>query len=144
MGYHAPSLCRSAGLPDDLARHFRYDSSIPTAGRPFPVPNNGSATARPYWMGKIAELPLSLPRDGSLQFLGYQPGAIRDVWRQSSVRISRSGGVVVLLTHCEARFSGNPRMLDAYRGFLEFLSSSPRFALSTPDQVLRKGMGLAW
>ncbi len=31
------------------------------------------------------------------------------------------GGVVVLLTHCERRFSGNPPLLGAYRRFLEYV-----------------------
>jgi peptidoglycan/xylan/chitin deacetylase (PgdA/CDA1 family) len=141
-GYRAPSLLRTPGLLRDLAAHYRYDSSVPTAGGPFPVPNNGCASARPFHLEGIAELPLSLPRDGSLRFLGHTPAEILAIWKQCAEAIARSGGVVVVLTHCEARFSGNPAMLAVYRDFLEYLASSSRFAWSTPRAVLGRAPGL--
>ena len=50
------------------------------------------------------------------------------------------GGVVVLLTHCEGRFSGNPPMLGAYRRFLEFVAESDAFTWSSPAAVLERGL----
>src|SRR5205085_6806697 len=47
VGYRAPSLLRTRALLRDLAGRYRYDSSIPTSGGLFPVPNNGRASARP-------------------------------------------------------------------------------------------------
>ena len=55
----------------------------------------------------ILELPLSMPRDGSLRFLGYSPDEIAALWIDCADLIARSRGVVVLLTHCERRFSGD-------------------------------------
>lgn len=126
-GYRAPSLVRTRPLLTDLSAHYRYDSSIPTSGGRFPVPNNGCATARPFLIGSIVELPLSLPRDGSLRFLGHGPQAILDMWKSCADLIRRSRGQVSLLTHCEARFSGNPPMLDAYRRFLDHLKEDGRY-----------------
>jgi peptidoglycan/xylan/chitin deacetylase (PgdA/CDA1 family) len=137
-GYRSPSLLRTRRLLRALAGTYRYDSSIPTSGGPFPVPNNGCATARPFRVEGIAELPLSLPRDGSLGFLGYSPSRILETWVSCADIISRSGGVVVLLTHCEARFSGNPAMLEIYRSFLETVTASDRFAWATPASVLER------
>ena len=114
-GYRAPSLLRTRDLLHDLADRYRYDSSIPTSGGLFPVPNNGCASARPFRVEGIVEIPLSMPRDGSLRFLGHSPREIADLWIKCADEISASGGVVVLLTHCEARFSGSSAMLDAYR-----------------------------
>src|SRR5262249_52992836 len=111
VGYRAPSLLRTRRLLRDLSTRYRYDSSIPTSGGPFPVPNNGCASARPFSVEGIAEIPLTLPRDGSLRFLGYQPREIADLWIGCAETIARSGGVVALLTHCERRFTGNARML---------------------------------
>jgi peptidoglycan/xylan/chitin deacetylase (PgdA/CDA1 family) len=121
VGYRAPSLLRTRGLLSGLRTLYAYDSSIPTSGGLFPVPNNGCATARPFRIEGIVEVPVSMPRDGSLRFLGYSPHEIAAIWRDCASRIARSGGVVVLLTHCERRFSGTPAMLDAYRRFLEFV-----------------------
>ena len=142
LGYRAPSLLRTPHLLQDLADFYLYDSSIPTSGGLFPVPNNGCASARPFWIDRIAELPLSLPRDGSLRFLGYSPEQSADIWIRCAGEISRSGGVVVLLTHCEDRFSGNRPMLDAYRRFLDFVASTERFVWSTPTQVLNRALGM--
>lgn len=139
-GYRAPSLLRTPGLLGDLAALYHYDSSIPTSGGLFPIPNNGCASARPFVVAGIAEVPLSMPRDGSLRFLGYSPGQIVELWVDCARRIARSGGVVVILTHCERQFSGNPPMLAAYRRFLEFVAGSDQFAWSTPAEVLAMGV----
>ena len=138
LGYRAPSLLRTRALLGDIVPIFHYDSSIPTSGGPFPVANNGCATARPFLIDKTPELPLSLPRDGSLRFLGYRPEEIATVWIQCAERIADSRGVVVLLTHCEARFSGNPPMLAAYERFLQHVADSPRLVFSTPQAVLQQ------
>ena len=135
-GYRAPSLLRTRRLLACLAELYRYDSSIPTSGGLFPVPGNGCASARPFVVEGITELPLSLPRDGSLRFLGHEPSEIVKLWIDCAKRISRSGGVVVLLTHCEARFSGNAAMREAYRAFVEHIAADPRYSWSTPESVL--------
>jgi peptidoglycan/xylan/chitin deacetylase (PgdA/CDA1 family) len=137
VGYRAPSLLRTRGLLRDLAGRYHYDSSIPTSGGLFPVPNNGCATARPFTVEGIRELPLSLPRDGSLRFLGHSPDEIAALWIDCADHIARSGGVVVLLTHCERRFSGDQRMLSAYRRFLEYVGDRPdRFAFRRASDVV--------
>ena len=136
-GYRAPSLLRTRALLRDLSARYLYDSSIPTAGGLFPVPNNGCATARPFFLEQIAELPLTLPRDGSLRFLGYAPDEIAQMWIECADLVAGSGGVVVLLTHCERRFSGRPEMLDAYRRLLQHLSAwTERFTFSEPAAVI--------
>jgi peptidoglycan/xylan/chitin deacetylase (PgdA/CDA1 family) len=135
-GYRAPSLVRTRPLLEDLAGLYRYDSSIPTSGGLFPVPNNGCASARSFMVCGIWEIPLSMPRDGSLRFLGYAPEEIFDIWCKSADLIARSGGVVSLLTHCEARFSGNAPMLKVYERFLSYLAESGRFVFSNTGEVL--------
>jgi len=143
IGYRAPSLCRTEALIEDLKGLYRYDSSMPTAGGLFPMPNNGCATARPFMLDDLPELPLSMPRDGSLRFLGHSPDEVLGIWKTCAETIAASGGVVVLLTHCENRFSGNPVMLDIYRRFLEYVAADGRYAFSTPAEVLGLGTGRA-
>ncbi len=137
-GYRAPSLVRSRELLADLAQHYAYDSSIPTSGGLFPVPNNGCATARPWRIGSLWELPLSLPRDGSLRFLGYGAAEILELWLSAAQTIHRSGGIVTLLTHCERGFSGNPPMLSAYRDFLAAIAADPAFEIMLPGALVRR------
>ena len=124
-------------LLQDLNGRYLYDSSIPTAGGLFPVPNNGCATARPFFVEQIAELPLTLPRDGSLRFLGCSPDEIAQMWIECADLVASAGGVVVLLTHCERRFSGRAEMLVAYRRLLQHLSArTDRFTFSRPPTVI--------
>jgi peptidoglycan/xylan/chitin deacetylase (PgdA/CDA1 family) len=134
--YRAPSLLRTRELMRDLAARYARDSSIPTSGGLFPVPNNGCASARPFLVEGILELPLSMPRDGSLRFLGYTSDEILRMWIDCADLIARSRGVVVLLTHCERRFSGEGRMFEAYRRFLEYVAERPeRFRFSRMSDI---------
>lgn len=134
-GYRAPSLVRTEALLRDLGDVFLYDSSIPTSGGPFPIFNNGCATARPFRIGKTIEIPVSLRRDGTLLFLGHSPADISRMWIEDAEMIAAARGTVVSLTHCEKRFSGSPRMLAAYQRFVDFVASSARFAWSTPYRI---------
>jgi peptidoglycan/xylan/chitin deacetylase (PgdA/CDA1 family) len=137
IGYRSPSLLRTRALLRDLAVRYRYDSSIPTSGGPFPVPNNGCATARPFTIEGVIELPVTMPRDGTLRFLGFSPAAIARLWIDCADAIARAGGVVVLLTHCERRFSGSRTMLRVYRSFLEYIAgNADRFAFSSAAGVV--------
>jgi peptidoglycan/xylan/chitin deacetylase (PgdA/CDA1 family) len=136
QGYRAPSLCRTPELFDELVRHFRYDSSIPTSGGLFPVPGNGCATARPFVLRGLTEVPITLPRDGSLLFLGYSPEAVLSLWKECAARLIRSGGWVVLLTHCERRFSGSEGMFKAYTAFLEHLRALDGVSFVTEAEVV--------
>jgi peptidoglycan/xylan/chitin deacetylase (PgdA/CDA1 family) len=138
-GYRAPSLLRTPRLLRHLASLYVYDSSIPTSGGLFPVPNNGCASARPFRVEGLEEIPLSLPRDGSLRFLGHTPDEIARLWIDCAAAVARSGGVVVLLTHCEERFCGNGPMRQAYGRFLEHVAASDRYAFATPEDVLAAG-----
>jgi len=138
-GYRAPSLLRTRALLRDLAGRYAYDSSIPTSGGLFPVPNNGCATARPFRIEGMTELPITMPRDGSLRFLGYRPEEIAPLWIECARTIADSRGVIVLLTHCEDRFSGTEPMLRAYRRFLDFVAESDRFVFGRTLDVLSAG-----
>lgn len=135
VGYRAPSLVRSRELLADLDGLYRYDSSIPTSGGPFPVANNGCASARPWRIGGLWELPLSLPRDGSLRFLGHAADEIATMWLDGAALVSKAEGIVNLLTHCERGFSGNPAMLAAYRRFLTAIAADNRFAFVLPRDL---------
>ena len=141
QGYRAPSLLRTAPLIEDLADFFLYDSSLPTSGGPFPVFNNGCATARPFKIGRTVEIPVSMPRDGTLLFLGHSPEEIGRMWIENATAIAGARGVVMFLTHCEHRFSGSSRMLAAYRSFVEFVTASPQFAWSTPRAIATGAAG---
>lgn len=119
-GYRAPALIRTQSLLESVSDIFDYDSSIPTSGGAFPELGGGCATARPFKIAGISEIPLSMPRDGSLLFLGYSQDEILTIWKECFSYIAASNGVIVLLTHCENRYSGNAMMLDIYKRFIAY------------------------
>lgn len=133
-GYRAPTLLRTRELLAELALRFDYDSSVPTSGGLFPAPNNGCATARPFRAEGIWEIPLSMPRDAGLMFLGYGPEEIERHMLDSARLIRASGGVVVLLTHCEKVYSGNRIMLDTYRRILSSLAGDGGYRFMTMSE----------
>jgi peptidoglycan/xylan/chitin deacetylase (PgdA/CDA1 family) len=138
LGYRSPSLIQTQPLVDALATRYRFDSSIATSGGLFPVAGTGCASARPFRLGGLIEIPVSLPRDGSLRFLGYSRAEILALWQQCSEEIRRAGGVVCLLTHPDRRFTGGSDLLRAYRDFVEWLASQPGFAFALPAEILPK------
>ncbi len=140
-GYRAPSLIRTPMLLQGLSKLFEYDSSIPTSGGLFPKPNNGCASARPFYSQNIAVLPLSMPRDGSLLFLGHNAQQIVEIWKKCAKMIINSGGIVVLLTHCEKRFSGNPAMLKAYEQILLWFSKQQKCRFVTAYDAINLYIG---
>jgi len=139
-GYRAPSLIRTPALVHALKRLYRYDSSVPTTGGLFPTPGNGCASARPFKLEGIPEIPLSLPRDGHLRFLGLSSNEILNVWKESAALINRSHGITHLLTHCESHFSGNRPMLKAYESFLSYVVEENGWTAIFPDELLEKSI----
>ena len=115
-GTAPPRSCGRGRCSAISAGRYLYDSSIPTSGGLFPVPNNGCATARPFSVEGITEIPLSMPRDGSLRFLGYSAAAIGRLWTQCADAIARSRGVgraPDALRAAVQRQSGDARHLPA-------------------------------
>lgn len=135
-GYRAPSLVRTKELLSDLTNYYVYDSSIPTSGGIFPVPQNGCATARPFKINNLWEIPVSLPRDGSLLFLGYSAPDILEIWKNCASKISASNGLITLLMHCENRFSGRLHIFKIYEKFLEWAASQNRLVFKKAFECL--------
>jgi peptidoglycan/xylan/chitin deacetylase (PgdA/CDA1 family) len=74
--------------------------------------------------------------DSSVRFLGYKPAHIGRLWRETTETVARSGGIISMLTHCEAHFTGNPPMLSVYRDFVEWLASDTRFCFTRPRDLV--------
>lgn len=136
LGYRSPSLLRTHRLFRVLSRFFRYDSSIPTSGGVFPVPNNGCASARIFQVEGTYEIPISMPRDAALLFYRYKPFEIKEICIRCADIIRKSGGVITLLTHCEKRFIKNGAMLLIYREFLNYLKNDGRYIFKTCEEII--------
>lgn len=120
-GFRSPYLGRSAGLFEALQNFFEYDSSVPDTALLSPDPFvKGSCTVLPYKLGKLIEIPITLPLDSALLFLGYKEDDIFNVWKKKTEWVKGVGGVAVLNTHAESHFLNAKGMMRAYERFVEW------------------------
>ncbi len=119
-GFRSPGFFRTPALIDALAGRFGYDSSIPDT-RSLPAPN-GCAAIRPFKLGGLTQLPVTLPPEGEMMALGYDRTARAGIWAAKANWIARRGGLVHLLTHPDPGFTDRPAELELYRNFLAELA----------------------
>lgn len=72
----------------------------------------------------------------SLLFLGYTPHEIFNLWIRCAETIRKSGGIVVLLTHCDTYFSGSASMFSMYRELLQYFKNDEGFIFKTCEELI--------
>lgn len=117
-GFRSPSLLRSPRLLKAVGRYFAYDSSICDTDLEF---ERGCTTVFPYRLNGSLEIPITLPMDSSLRYLGYGPESILETWKEKSSYIRALGGVGVLVTHAEPHLSGGAKMRNLLLQFLSWI-----------------------
>ena len=135
-GIRTPWYGRSERLFRILARHFRYDSSVPTASGFFSShTNSGCCSLFPYRTASgLVELPMTLPPDTALASdSGY------DELLACSEKIIDRGGVVVITMHPQPHQSARPPALARYFRFLERLAErcGDEAWHATPGDIVR-------
>jgi peptidoglycan/xylan/chitin deacetylase (PgdA/CDA1 family) len=124
-GFRSPSLLMSKNLNEVLPEFFEYCSSVPDTERFIPdAKSSGACTLFPFVKNNgLIEVPLTVPMDSSLIFLGYQPKEILNIWIQKIEWIKKLGGVATIITHPEPHFSANKEMLEIYRKLMVYLAN---------------------
>lgn len=124
---------------DSINKYYLYDSSVPNVEGYYSSKPRGCATARPFqYDNGLIELPLTMPSDANLLFQGYDHLQILDIWKRLAAMIHRSKGNIILLTHCERRYSGNVKMLKIYENILSFLNQLDVSKWQTMAQIALK------
>ena len=96
------------------------------------VPAHNEASLLPRGLHAIAAAAERLGRDIEVIVVANRcTDATADIAAQS-------GAIVSLLTHCESGFSGNARMLAAYRRFIEFIAASAKFEFVRPCDLVAR------
>ncbi len=135
-GFRSPSLLNSKNLEKVLQRYFLYDSTTPTTEKFLSdFDYGGCCSAFPYFKSNMLEIPLSISMDASLIFLGYSADFIIDIWIKQLDWIRSIGGVAVLNTHPDPHFSGNKKMLNVYRKFINHISSMDDAWVTTMSEI---------
>jgi len=134
-GYRSPCFVRSDALFSALAGTLRYDSSVPDADLFTPGRGRGGCClARPYRIGELVELPVTLPFEIPLH-LGCAAEDLNRFWEAKIRWIRAAGGMVLVNTHPEPQYLGTPSVLRAYQTFLESLAGDPAAWYALPSEV---------
>jgi hypothetical protein len=100
--------------------NFDYDCSFSDTDPYEPQPG-GTASIFPFFLGKMVELPYTLPQDHTLiNVLRINPLSI---WSTKARWITSLGGMVLMLVHPD--YSGDDRHLPNYEEVLRLLADTP-------------------
>jgi hypothetical protein len=128
VGFRSPSTLRNAEWMREMT--FLYDSSFPDTDPYEPQPG-GCCTIWPYAIGKMLELPMTMPQDHTL-FEIHQMTDI-SVWRKKAAWLAANGGLLLLNVHPDYMLADD--RLAKYRELLQYLRTLPGMWHALPREI---------
>ncbi len=130
VGFRSPATHRVLEWLPDLPA--AYDCTVPHADRYEPQPG-GCCSLWPYSIGRIVELPWTLPQDHILfTLLGQRSAA---VWLQQVEDIERRFGLIQCLSHPDRGYLGDADKRAHYVELLDALAERPALWRALPREV---------
>lgn len=120
-GYRSGVLYRNPDWYD--AFHFSYDMSVPNVAHLDPQ-TGGCCTTKPFFIGKILEIPVTAAQDYTLFHILQQYST--QLWKTQIDLISKKNGLVNFVVHPD--YVMEPRERKIYAELLEHLSDMRRDA----------------
>lgn len=128
VGFRSPSTHRRFEWMELL--DFLYDSSY-TDTAPYEPQPGGCCSWLPYRIGRLVELPITLPQDHTLfEILGCED---ETPWVEKAKFLRARGGMALMLTHPDYMTSGS--LLPSYRRFLERFAADGSAWKALPHEV---------
>lgn len=122
-GFRSPSLLRSPELMRQLAAYFEFDSSYPDTDLFSETgERNGCCEIRPFFINGILELPITMPMDSSMLFMGYNHEEMFNIWLRKLDWLKQRNGMALVNLHCHRPFSLKSKVYDAYARLLEVVA----------------------
>lgn len=131
VGYRSGALYRNPDWYD--AFEFSYDMSFPNVAHLDPQPG-GCCTTKPYFIGKILELPVTAAQDYTLFHILEQYSTV--LWKKQVELIASKHGMANFVIHPDYVMEARPRKI--YAELLEHLSDLRRDAklwIALPREV---------
>jgi peptidoglycan/xylan/chitin deacetylase (PgdA/CDA1 family) len=127
-GFRSPSTLRRAEWIGTMP--FDYDSSFADTDPYEPQPG-GTCSLFPFHLGRLIELPYTLPQDHTLiHVLRRDP---LPLWRLKAQWIASAGGMILTLTHPD--YIGSGEHLARYEELLKQLRDIPQSWRALPSEV---------
>lgn len=120
QGFRSPSWLRNERLFRVLRDYVDYDCSCLDFDWYCPAGPGGVLTASPFRLGRLVEIPTTLPFEAPV-IAGADPVEAPNYWGDKIRWILSVGGQAVVNAHPDPHYVGNPPMIRAYRVFLESL-----------------------
>jgi hypothetical protein len=130
VGFRSPATHRN---PDWMPMiEAEYDSSFPDTD-PYEPQAGGCCSIFPFFLGKMVELPITMPQDHTLfEILGHSDIS---VWKKKATWLIENHGLVLVLTHPD--YMIKEKNLEHYDELLAFLSNQPSTWHALPQDVAR-------
>jgi peptidoglycan/xylan/chitin deacetylase (PgdA/CDA1 family) len=129
-GFRSPSTHRVIDWLPELP--VVYDCTIPHSDPYEPQPG-GCCSVWPFMLGRIVELPYTLPQDHTLfTLLGNRSV---EPWLEQAHAIEQRHGLIQCLSHPDRGYLGDPDKRAIYREFLDALAERETIWKALPRQV---------
>jgi peptidoglycan/xylan/chitin deacetylase (PgdA/CDA1 family) len=130
VGFRSPATHRVFEWIGELP--VEYDCSMPHSD-PFEPQPGGCCSLWPFFIGRVVELPYTLPQDHTLfTLLGHRTP---DVWIEQATLIENEHGLIECVTHPDRGYLGDPRKRAIYAEFLHAMAERPHLWKALPRDV---------
>jgi len=140
VGFRAPLLQHSRMVFEGLFEAgYVYDSSVPSwePRHPSRMKSYGIGTVYPFNVGKIVEIPVSVPQDHQMiQVLNLSVKQTVEKWLEMKEAIKKLGGVCTFLVHPDYELA-SPEGLGVYEELLNEISVDDQALIATPSQIAK-------
>jgi peptidoglycan/xylan/chitin deacetylase (PgdA/CDA1 family) len=123
-GYRSPAWFRTKRMFEVLSDHFTFDMSCLDTDLTCPAGQGGVGLIRPFRLSsRLLELPCTLLFDSPL-YWGVPPERLPFYWQPKIEFIRFHCGMLLITTHPDPTYLGNPKMLNSYNDLLKYLAAS--------------------
>ncbi len=131
-GFRSPATHRNWEWMKEM--DFLYDSSYSNVAH-FEPQKGGVCTVFPYFIGRMVELPITLPQD--IVVFGLFGMKDCKLWMEVSKQILRYRGMILIVTHPDAKkgYTGYKDYVSIYRDFLLWLKEQTNLWYALPREV---------
>lgn len=119
--FRSPAWFRNRKLYRVLADYFQVDYSPLDTDIICPGGNGGCFTSKAFTLDGLLHIPTTLPFEEPLRF-GCPPHRLLEFWQPKLDWLYANRGDIVVNTHPEPHFSGNPGALATYEQLLKVLN----------------------
>ncbi len=117
-GFRSPALMRDEKMFKEVAKYFRYDSSVPNSHYPI---KGGCASVLPFKKDRLLEIPITVPQDYTLfNVMRLSDEKAFKIWKYCFDEIIKRKGIINIVAHPEKfNFGGHVKLYEKIIKYLK-------------------------